>query len=395
MKIALKTGGVLVIACALMFPGCHSKEKSKHPKQKEQIVVAQSKASVQRLYFTGTLAPITTVAVVSPVAGNISELYFTYGEHIKEKEKLLVIESKPLSDDYRKAVTDFLQKKQAFATGKTSFEGTQALYTAGVVARNEFTTQKTQYENASLDFLQAQYALERVLRTANIDPKQIEALSLAQTKEVNEILQRHFKHIEITAPGDGVALFPIGGSSGDSSGDSSSSSSGKIIVGAEVKEGQLLLSIGDLSGLSANFDVSEENIDRIHENMPVIITGSAFAGAELKGFISAVSAQASPSSGGGGGLSMYSVSIKIPTVDPIVMKKIRVGMNAKFEVDIKSPPHVMLPVNAVIENNGMTTATILDSQGKQKTVPVVTGNTTPTEVVIVSGVNPGDKVVVP
>lgn len=389
MKIALKTGSLLILVCVLMLPGCHSKNKSKQPQQKEQIVVAASKASVQRLYFAGTLAPIQMVPVVSPVAGNISELHFTYGQHIAENQKLLVIQSKPLSEDYRKAVTDFLQKKQSYASGKLSFEGTQALYTAGVVSRDEFTTEKTQYENKSLDYLQSQYALERVLRTANIDPKTIEALSLAQTKEVNEILQRHFRHIEINAPAAGVALFPTGRSSDDSS------SSGKITVGASIKEGQLLLSIGDLSGLSASFDVSEEDIDRIHENMPVLVTGSAFPGAELKGFISTVSAQATPSGGGGGGLSMYSVSIKIPTVDPDVMKKIRVGMDAKFEVDITSPAHVMLPVNAVVENNGMTTVTVLDSQGKQKTVPVVTGNTTPTEVVIISGVNPGDKVVIP
>src|SRR3990167_3003224 len=391
MKTTLKMCNLLcnllMLICVLLLSGCH-KDKPKQT-QKEQIVVAKSDVSVQRLYFTGTLSPINTAAVVSPVAGNIAELHFTYGEHILENEKLLVIESKPLSDDYRKAVTDFLQKKQAYATGKTSFEGTQALYTAGIVSRNEYTTEKTQFENRSLDFLQSRYALERVLRTANIDSKQIEALSLSDTDKVNEILRRHFRHIEIFAPRSGVALFPSGKSS-----DDSSSGSGKITVGASIKEGQLLLSIGDLSGLSATFDVSEVDIDRIHENMAVLVTGDAFPGVTLKGFISAVSAQANPSSGGSG-LSMYSVSIKIPTVDADTMKKIRVGMNAKFEVDIQSPSQVMLPVNAVIESNGITMVTILDSKGIKKKVPVVTGSTTTTEVAIIRGVNPGDKVVIP
>lgn len=389
MKIVAKTGILLILMCVLTLSACHSKDKSKQANQLK-TVIAKIQTPVQRLYFTGTLSPINTIAVVSPVEGNITELYFTYGEHIGANEKLLVIESKPLADSYRKAVTDFLQKKQAFTSGKMSFEGTQALFTAGVIARNEYTTEKTQFENKSLDFLQSQYALERVLRTANIDPKKIEALSLSQTDKVNAILQRHFRHIEITASGAGVALFP----SGKSSDDSSSASSGKITVGAAIKEGQLLLSIGDLSGLSATFDVSEVDIDRMRENMPVIVTGTAFPGSELKGVVSAVSAQANPSSGGSG-LSMYSVSIKIPVVDAETMKKIRVGMNAKFEVDIESPAHIMLPVNAVSENNGTTVVTILDASGKEKKVPVITGTTTPTEVVIMSGINAGDKVVIP
>ena len=55
----------------------------------------------------------------------------------------------------------------------------------------------------------------------------------------------------------------------------------------------------------------------------------------------------------------------------------------------------MLPVNAVTEKNGVSVVTILDAQGKTKTVPVVTGDTTPIDVVIISGIKVGDKVVIP
>ena len=154
------------------------------------------------------------------------------------------------------------------------------------------------------------------------------------------------------------------------------------------------MSIGDLSGLAATFDVSEVDIDRIHQNMDVIVSGNAFPGAHLKGYISAVSVQANLNSGESG-LSMFSVKIDIPSVDKKIMEKIRVGMTAKFEVDIQSSPRIMLPVNAVSEKNGQSMVTIMDAQGKQKEVPVITGNTTPTQVVIIRGVNAGDKVVVP
>ena len=173
-----------------------------------------------------------------------------------------------------------------------------------------------------------------------------------------------------------------------------SQASGKLETGYPVKAEQLLLSIGDLSGLSATFDVSEVDIDRIHKNMDVIVSGDAFPGQKLKGFIYAVSVQANLNSGESG-LSMFTVKIKMPTIDQKIMDKIRVGMTAKFEVDIKSSPRIMLPVNAVSEKNGQSEVTTVDSKGKQKSVSVVTGETTPTQVVIISGIKSGDKVVVP
>ena len=382
----------LFVTFAIFVAGCHGSDKKKLA-EKEQIVVAKMQTPVQRLYFTGSLSPIATMPVVSPVDGNIVSRNFEYGERVEQGRELFVIDSKTLAENYRKAVNDFIQKKQSYESGKTTFQGTQALFKAGVVAKNDYDNAKTGYENKELDFLQSKYSLEKILKTANVDvnkvsSQKIESLTLADTTKVNALLERHFRNIEIFAPGSGVALFPKKLMSG------AAEISGKLETGTSIKEGQLLLSIGDLSGLSAEFNVSEVDIDRIKDKMPVLVTGSAFPGAELKGYVSAVSVQATQG-GGGGGLSMYSVSTKIPKVDPEVMKKIRVGMTAKFEIDIKGEPRIMLPVDAVFEDNGRSVVTILDAKNKSHIVPVMTGITTPTDVVIVSGVKPGDKILIP
>ena len=77
------------------------------------------------------------------------------------------------------------------------------------------------------------------------------------------------------------------------------------------------------------------------------------------------------------------------------MDTIRVGMTAKFEIDIKSTPRIMLPINAVFQQNDENRVTIMDANNKEKNVSVVTGETTPTQVVIISGIQAGEKVVVP
>lgn len=378
---------MIVGLSVLLLSACHHKNTSNHA-EKKIIVVTVSKTPVQRLYFSGALAPISVTPVISAVAGNITSLHFTYGSQVKQSQLLLVIDSKQLSQSYRKAISDYLQKKQSFITGKTTFSGTQALFKAGVIAKNEYISGKTQFENQSLDFLESKDELEKVLRTANIKPQEIESLTLADTNKVNAILERHFRHLNVSAPATGIALFPTKKTSSDST-----MNTGKLAVGDPVKEGQLLLSIGDLSGLSASFDVSEIDIDRIKKGMLVIVTGDAFSGIRLHGIVSAVSAQAKQNSGQSG-LSMFVVNVKIPAVTQSAMEKIRVGMTAKFEIDITSPHHILLPISAVFQKNGVSMVSIVDAHGKQKDAPVVTGETTATQVVIISGVTAGEKVVV-
>lgn len=381
---------LLLPICVILLVSCHGDHKK--TKEKTNIIVAREQTPIQRLYFTGSLSPIQTIPVISPVAGNIVKREFEYGERVDKGKVLFVIDSKSLADDYHKDVSDFIQKKQAYETGATSFQGTQVLFKAGVIAKEDYTNDKTSYENKKLDYLEAKYKLEKVLKTANInaqkvDVNKVESLSLADTNRVNELLQKHFRNIEIKAPGSGVALFPKKLMTG------ASQVSGKLETGYPVKAEQLLLSIGDLSGLSATFNVSEVDIDRIKDNMPVIVTGSAFPGDKLDGYICAVSVQANQDANNGG-LSMYSVSIEIPTVKPEVMKKIRVGMTAKFEVDIKGEPRIMIPVDAVFQQNGKSVVTVLDAKNKPHIVPVETGITTPTDVVIISGIKAGDKILV-
>lgn len=126
------------------------------------------------------------------------------------------------------------------------------------------------------------------------------------------------------------------------------------------------------------------------------MTGDAFPGITLSGYVESVAAQANPQSGGGeGGLSMFEVMIKIPKVSADQQKIIHVGMSASVEFDIPEPPQIYLPIKAVYEKNGQKLVTVVSPSGEQRAVPVITGKTTLTEVAIVQGVSAGDRVVVP
>ena len=396
IKMIYKIGFIALLSAMLLI-GC--KEKTKTTKKLgPTTVTAKLQSHVTKLYYKGSLAPIKTSSVLSPVDGRITTLFFQYGDAIKKGQKLALINSTKLADDYRQAVTKFLQAKEAYNNSAQSLQGTEALHKAGVISDDQYSTSRSQSDTNALNFYQARYDLEKVLRKAGIPSEEIEKLQITEAKVVSRVLQRKFSSIAVKALADGVALFPVQDQSSSDDGGKNSDHSGKLAVGSEVKEGQLILSIGDLSGFSATLQVSEININRLKPGLKVVVTGDAFPGITLHGSVRSVARQANPSQSGGGGgssLSMFNIEVAIPNITKAERASIHVGMTADFEIDIKSPAKILLPIKAVFQKDGQSMVTIIDAKtGQQKTVPVITGDTTLTDVSIVKGVKPGDKVVI-
>mgnify|MGYP002624990643 CR=1 FL=1 len=155
-----------------------------------------------------------------------------------------------------------------------------------------------------------------------------------------------------------------------------------------------MLTIGDLTGLATTINVSEININRIKVGAPVKITGDAFPGITLDGKVVTVSSQANPGTGDQASISLFAVQIKVPSITEKQRQTIKVGMTAKVEIDIKKPPQILLPINAVTQREQKTYVTVIDKDGKHKQVEVTTGETTTTDVTILKGLSVGDRVVV-
>ena len=379
--------GLLAVLLGCLLLGCHKQSGTQTTNY--TVITVQPKVTVTALHFSGTLGPLDAQSVLSPLDGRVSEVLFSYGQPIEKGQALITLDSAKLSEDYRKTVSEFLEKKQAYEISLASFQGTEALYKAGVISKEEYSTAASHQRSDTLAFYQSKYELEKLLVQTSLPVAAIEQLNLADMKKVNEILNRQFKNIKIFAPSSGVALFPTPEQKKEAA------TSGRITVGDEIKAGQLILSIGDLSGFSMKINVSEISINLIKPNLPAKITGDAFPGILLSGYVSAVAAQANPQEGGEGGLGMFEVRIKIPNVTDAQRRIIHVGMSAQAELDIPEPPQIYLPIKAVYQKNGQRMVTILNKSGQRQEVPVVTGKTTLTEVAIIQGISPGDRVVVP
>ena len=294
-------------------------------------------------------------------------------------------------DSFRQAVSTFLQKKSDYLNQAQSFQGTKVLYKAGIIDGQQYTSEKSSYENSVLDFFQQEYELKKVLLEAGVKPEVIEKLSISEVGKIKVLFSRQFNHSKIFAPTSGVALFPLPQQGQAGSDDNTSQA---IIVGSKIRQAQLILSIGDLEGFSIDTNVNEVNINSVHKNMKAIITGDAFPGITLDGRVQYVASQAQPSQGGDSSGSIFKVTIEVPHVLEKDLQFVHVGMTAKVDLPIKGAAQVMLPIDAVFHEKNTSYVTVVGPEGKRNNVAVVTGNTTASDVVIIRGVRPGQKVVV-
>jgi HlyD family secretion protein len=386
--------GLLFLWCGLALgilvcvSGCHKQQKT-GTTASASVITAQAKATVTALHFNGPLGPLSSQSILSPLEGRVTQVLFEYGQQINKGQAVITMDASKLAEEYRKTVSDFLEKKQTYETGIVSYQGTEALYKAGVISKEEYLTASNRQKSDTLSFYQAKYDLEKLLPQTSVSFKTIEELNLTDLSKAHELLNKQFKELKIFSPVKGVALFPSSDQKKEGSGN------GRISVGDDLKVGQLILSVGDLSGFSMKVNVSEISINLIKKDLPAKITGSAFPGITLNGYVSSVASQSNPTEGGEGGLGMFEVRVNIPDVSPEQRRIIRVGMSGTVELDIPEPPQIFLPIRAVFQKDNKTMVTVVDKDGQRRDVVVITGKTTLTEVAIVKGISPGDQVVVP
>ena len=353
------------------------------------VITAQATAVTKQLFFSGNIQPIRSYFVTSSVEGVIEKKQFEYGQQLKQGDNLFTVRSTELEKEYRDTLASYLKAKEQYLTAKMKLHDDEALFKAGIVASNDYHASQNNLNDAYLSFLQAQQALEQILEKAHLNMNNAKQLEICNVSAVSQALLMKFDALTITAPAAGIALLPEKGA-GDSS---DSGSNTKFIVGSPVKNGQVIVTIGDMEGIGLEVAVNQVDINSVKVGQHATITSDAFPGVSLYGKVVEVSAQASTNASGG--IPTFPVRVEVDKIDSAIRHKIAVGMNAMVKVDIQSEPKVMLPIQAVSLDTEVSKVKKIDKKsGKIVEVPVETGSTSMSQVVIISGISPGDRVLV-
>ncbi|KTC86865.1 efflux RND transporter periplasmic adaptor subunit [Legionella brunensis] len=367
------------LALASLLVACGHEEVQKKEKQ---TYVVKPEPVHKTLFFTGTISPLHESAITSPMDAVVETMHYHYGQLVKKGDIVMTLNSNELQRQYNETLTDYLKSKDNYTIAKAKFTGTQELWDAGLLSKNNYLSEKSSLATAQMTLMQATRKLTEMLEKMDDGSTQnLSSLSIAEFDKVRQALTTNHHLIRLKAPATGVLLYPP---------KSSDDKSGKLNVGAAVKSNQVIALVGDLTGVSVEIDIPEVDIDKVHTGMRAVVTGVALGKQELQGEVVAVNAQAS--NAGGGALPSFSAIVEVKNLTEAQRAWIKVGMSASIAINIDSQNQLLVPIAAVKQDKGNSVVAVQASNGSINTRIVSTGAALADKVIIASGLKPGEVV---
>jgi HlyD family secretion protein len=363
--------------------GCSHSGKNSDP-EKDEIITVAARSLAANLFYAGTIQPLKSIVITSPAEGVVADVAFHYGDVVKAQQLLFIISSSKFQTDYKNALMQYIKAKTDYTNGESQLKASEFLYKNQLISADELKSKKTNYFTQQLSLVQAKDTLATLLKQLDMKAFNFETLTIADIDKITQLLQQQdsSQKIHIISPAAGVILLST---------KEDSDIAIKINKGSQVKQGDVLAVIGDVSGLMIYINVNEFNVNQLKIGQKVTVTGAAFSQFVLSGKIAGVDHQGQTIQGGS---PVFPVEVIVPHLTSEQQAAIRIGMSAKVEIAMAGAPVLAVPIAVVYEKEGLTYAKKQEKSGKIVEVRVQTGQTTADAVVIESGLKVGDKVVV-
>src|SRR3984885_3588121 len=407
--------------------------------------VATSKAARQDLTSivdgTGQIKPKTYVNVGATAFGRITNLYVKEGDHIKAGTVLAKVESvQPQATvEAQQAaiaasktdITSFVAaEKTAEANidqGKADLEQkhldynrAQALFDQKLIAKQDFDSKKAAYDMAVATLAQRQAALAQARAQTDSQRGHMNQ-AVASQRSNYDALDKTISR----APFDGlVTNVPV--REGET-----------VVVGIQNAEGSTLMTLADMSVITAEVKVDETDIVNVQMNQPVDVTVDALPGRVFKGHVTEVGDQAllrttgiatSQSTTGTEEAKDFKVVVTLDKTPGASLDDLRPGLSATAKITTAHKPNTLvIPIQALVQRDvaaekvlaanagnapsGSAVATpagaatkpqlvqgvyVLRNDHKKlraEFVPVTTGITGATDIEVLGGLKEGDQIV--
>jgi HlyD family secretion protein len=375
-----KFNKLLLIFLASLLMACDHASKS--PKREAHTYVAKAEPLRKTLFFTGTIEPLHESAITSPLDAVIETLHYHYGQLVKKADVVMTLNSNELQKQYNETLTEYLKSKDNYSIAQARFIGTQELWDAGLMSKNNYLSEKSSLDTARMTLMQATGKLREMLEKMDDgSSRNLPSLNIAEFDKVREALSTNHHLIRLKSPAEGILLYP------PKSGEDNSK---KLNVGSAVKANQVIAIVGDLTGVSVEIEIPEVDIDKVHTGMLARITGVALGKQVLQGEVVAVNAQATNS--GGNALPSFNAVIEVRHLTPKQRAWIKVGMSATVAININENNLLQIPIRAVRQEKGNSMVNVRGDDGLFHPRVVATGLAQVDKVVILSGLKPGDVV---
>lgn len=400
-------------------------------------VTAVTTAKVQREDLTATVSgtgqvkPKTYVNVGATSFGRITHLYVKEGDHVKEGAILATVENvQPTAtvaaqqasiDSSRTDVSSYLAAEQTaganIAEAKADLEQkqldygrAQKLYTGKLIARQDFDSKKAAYDMSVATLQERQAALVQA-KAQTASGRGHVAQAVATQRSNYDSLDKTVSR----APFDGlVTNVPV--REGET-----------VVVGIQNAGGSTLMTLADMSVITAEIKVDETDIVNVALGQPAEISVDAFPGRTFQGHVTEVGDQAllrttgvatSQSVTGTEEAKDFKVVV---TLDGSNLE-LRPGLSASAKITTAHKINILaVPIQSLVErdpvleaelfrNHGVTSGSTVSAAARGQTtegvfelapdgsrlrarfIPVTTGISGATDIEILTGLSPGETV---
>lgn len=350
----------------------------------EKKITVEKKSYSTTLLYSGTIRPIKTTVVPSPVDGLILEMPFHYGEAIKSGEKLFTISSKKFLSDYKAALLQYVKIKNEFNNAETKFSEARFLHKHKLISDDDYKMNQSNFYSAQLALLQAKDSLANLLQQLEIKNPKLYDLSISDIEKITKALhlKMNSENLSIFSPVSGLFLSAL----------KNGEENKKRMKGDAIKQGDVLAIIGDMTGIDIPIKVNELVVNQLKVGQKVNVSGDAFSGHNLNGEIKSLDKQGESVSGA---LPDFIVEVIVPHLTQAEQQIIHAGMSAKIKIVIEESPQIIVPMAAVKERDGVSYVNLYDKKLKKThEIAVKTGSTTPDSVAILSNLKPGDQILI-
>ncbi len=291
----------------------------------------------------GTLRATAQVNLQAQVMGVVKKLWVREGDRVRRGDTLLELDRQTYEAQLVLARAQFTQTKLRHTR-------IESLYQRGLIAPEQYEASRAAYESAEAQFLQA---------------------------------QDQFNKTVICSPISGI-VSQLNIKEGET-----------VVIGTMNAPGTVLMVVADLSRMQALVEVDETDVVHIAPGQDVIVSVDAFPDTTFTGTVTRVGYMpVQKLLSGTESATNFEVEIALDST----ITALRPGMTVQAEVVTARLDSVLvIPLSAVGRRkvDGKETETVfLVRDGKAVLTPIRTGKSSDTEIEVVSGLNPGDEVVI-
>ncbi|MDE1161678.1 MAG: efflux RND transporter periplasmic adaptor subunit [Acidobacteriaceae bacterium] len=400
--------------------------------------VATGKATRQDLVAaisgTGQIKPKTYVNVGATAFGRITHLYVKEGDHVKAgqlvatvesdqpasavaSQKALIASNKTNVESYiaaeRTASANTAEAKADLQQKKLDYDRAKLLYNAKLISKQDYDSKEALYGVSAATLQQRQAAeAQAVAQTASARSTVTQSVATLRGNDYSLGLTQS------RAPFDAlVTNVPV--REGET-----------VVVGIQNAEGSTLMTLADMSVITAEVKVDETDIVNVQLGQPADVSVDALPGRVFKGHVTEVGDQAllrttglatSQSTTGTEEAKDFKVVV---TLDPTpALSELRPGLSTTAKITTANKPDTLvIPIQALVQRDAKAEELLWKSHGKATAgaetttakptlvqgvyllvddrkklrahfVPVSTGVTGTTDIEVLSGLKAGDEIV--